>query len=319
MNDRCLIVAILLMLSSPLMGDEPKSKDAVGHYDVAASVFSYQPNEILATYRQYTGGSAEADATLMLLIEDQNRQFKVSILPKLKSQRFLVAVKVVPDKQDAQTQALEREFDLSALNPQLVEIARDADGRVYWLNLIPSMVENPKVRQFKVSDLHLENWSFPASPVVVNDQDYIGQLSVSGGSLAWCDIPGLAKIEFSLLHLKNADPIGMLSDGVINIKHGDDTTLRISNVRNGVNGDMLSGGPYRVWVRWNKPTQSVEEYRQSLEEQIVKLTERVKNGDPSLPPDSLERLKKMRQSVRVEVSSFGVRQVLPNDLVESTE
>jgi len=318
-NSRFVIVATFLMLSSPLMSDEAKSEDAVGHYDVAASVFSYQPNDILATYRQYPSGSAEAEATLMLSIEDQNRQFKVSILPKLKSRRFMVTIKVAPDKQDTQTQGLDQEFDLSELNPQMVELARDADGRIYRLNLTPRMVENPKVKQFKVSDLHLENWSFPASPVIVNDQDYIGQLSVSGGSLAWCDIPGLAKIEFSLLHMRNADSIGTLSDGVINIKHEDGTTLRIANVKNGINGDMLSGGPYLVWVRWNKPTQSVEEYRQSLKKQIAKLTERVKNGDPSLPLGSLKRLEKMSRLDRVEVSSFGVSQVMPNDLVDSTE
>ena len=40
--------------------------------------------------------------------------------------------------------------------------------------------------------------------------------------------------------------------------------LRITNVKNGANAVVLPGGPYVVWVRWNKPTQSLEEYRQEL-------------------------------------------------------
>jgi hypothetical protein len=318
-NRRCAVAALIWMLGVPLWGDDQKPSDVVGHYDVVASVFSYQSGDLLTTYRQYPSGSAEADATLMLEIGDQNRHFKLTVLPKLKSQRFVVTVKVSPEKQDTHTETLERKFDLTELSPQLVDIAHDADGRIYRLNLEPRMIQNPVMRQFKVSDLHLESWGFPASPVIVNDQDYIGQLSVSGGPLAWCDIPGLAKIEFSLLHLKNAEPLGTLSDGVINIKHPDGTTLRIANVKNGINGDTLSGGPYQVWVRWNKPTQSMEEYRELLKKQIAKFEQRIQEGDTSLSPKSLEQLKKMIQSDRVEVSSFGVTQVPPHDLAEPAE
>jgi hypothetical protein len=71
----------------------------------------------------------------------------------------------------------------------------------------------------------------------------MGQLRMSGGPPAFCDIPGLARIEFSLLHLKNAEASGALEDGVINIIH-QDTAIRISEVRNGTNAQVLAGGPY---------------------------------------------------------------------------
>jgi hypothetical protein len=136
------------------------------------------------------------------------------------------------------------------------------------------------------------------------------------GPLAWCDIPGLARIEFSLLHLKNSRPLGVLQNGVIDIENDGGTTLHITNVKNGVYQDVLSGGPYRVWVRWSKPTQTVEEYRKFLKQQIVTLKERAKSGDLSLPPGRLERLEKQSESDHVGLLSCGVGQVKPSDLAE---
>jgi hypothetical protein len=316
----CAGVAIACILSGPAWGDEPKPAESVGHYDVAASLFSCVPSDVLGTYRRYPSGSAEAESTLMLGVGDHDRQFKVSVLPKLNSKRFLVTVKIEPEEQDKQTQAMEREVDLSELKPQLVELTRDADGRVYQLDISPRIIENLKPKQFNTNDLHMESWGLSASPIILNDQDYIGQLGVSGGPLAWCDIPGLAKIEFSLLRFKDAQPIGTLSNGVIKIEHvAEGTTLQIANVKNGINGDVLSGGPYQVWVRWNKPTETMDQYRQSLKKQIAKLEKRAKEGDASLPPETLQRLEKMSTSDHAEISSFGVRQIYPDEKVEPTE
>ena len=205
------------------------------------------------------------------------------------------------------------------LNPRSLEIARDENGRVYRLSLVPRMIEKPKPRQFQASDLQLEYWSFPSSPVIVNDQDYVGRLAMSNGPIAWCDIPGLAKVEFSLLHLKDALALGTLEKGVINIKHEDGTTLRISDVKNGVNGDELGGGPYRVWVRWSKPTQSVAEYRASLKQHVASLKVRFKTGDVSLSPGTIERLEKLSESDRIGLIGNGVRGVEEGDLDEAAK
>src|SRR5262249_28613285 len=152
--------------------------------------------------------------------------------------------------------------------PRSLEVARDADGRVYKVNLMPHLTVAPEPRQFKVTDLRLDAWGFPSSPVLVNDHDYIGRLGMSYGNLATCDIAGLAKIEFSLLKLKDSQPWGVLNDGVITITHEDGTTVAISDVKNGSDHNMLQGGPYQVWVRWNKPTYTIDEYRELMKKQI---------------------------------------------------
>ncbi len=316
---RLITLTALLTLSVPLCGEEPTSEDALsGWYFADAILFSLQPDKELATYRSYGGGGVSPKGTFGLEVEDNGRRFKVSLVGKLKAHRFVATVTVTPNKADNRTRSRETEYDLSDLIPRSLEIARDDDGRVYRLNLIPRIVEAEKPRQFKAVDFRLEHWQFQSSPVVVNDQDYVGELSMSSGPLAWCDIPGLAKIEFSLLHLKDSSPLGSLKDGVINIAH-DGTTMRISNVKNGVNGEVLASGPYRVWVRWNKPTQSLEEFRKSIKTQIATLKERVKSGDLSLTPGSLERLENMSKSDRISLMSSGVRQVGPDDLVKPVE
>ncbi len=316
----CLLTLIaLLTFSSTLYGEEPKDDDdAFRQYWADATLYSLQPGLEMATYRSTGGGGVGPGGTLTTGVADKKRRFEVSVAGKLKAHRFVATVYVTPAKEDTHTPAQSIEYDLSDITPRSLEIARDEDGRVYRLNLTPRIIVRPRPKQFKVSDLQLESWSFPESPVLLNDQDYIGQLGMSSGTLAWCDIPGLAKIEFSLLHLKNAAPIGSLKDGVINIAHENGTTLTISNVKNGIDQELLNGGPYRVWVRWNKSTESVEEYHKSLKAQIAMLKERVKNGE-SLRRGSLERLEKMSESDRIGLMSNGLRQVKPDDLADPDE
>jgi hypothetical protein len=316
----CLLtLTALLTFSSTLCGEEPKDDDAAfRQYWADATLFSMQPNVELATYRSYGGGGAGPGGTLGMGVADKQRRFQVSVAGKLKAHRFVATVSVTPDQEDTRTPTQSIEYDLSDINPRALEIARDEDGRVYRLNLTPRIIVRPRPKEFKVSELRLENWSFPASPVILNDQDYIGQLGMSYGTLAWCDIPGLAKIEFSLLHLKGASPFGTLKDGVINIAHENGTTLTISNVKNGIDREVLNGGPYQVWVRWSKSTESVEEYHKSLKAQIAMLKERVKNGE-TLRPGSLERLEKMSESDRIGLMSNGLSQIEPDDLVDPDE
>jgi hypothetical protein len=315
-------LAALATFSSTLFGQEPKSEAMLRQFWTEATMISLLPDDELATYRSHSGGGVGPNGTLDFGVSgvgDTPRRFNVTIVGKLKAHRFSAHVIVKPDDEDTRTRAQEIDYDLSDLNPRSLEIARDQNGRVYRLSLVPKIIEHPQPKQFKASDMRLENWSFPSSPVIVNDQDYIGRLSMSNGPLAFCDIPGLAKIEFSLLHLKNALPIGSLENGVIDIAHESGTTMRISDVRNGINEELLTGGPYRVWVRWNKPSQSVEEYREALKQHIASLKERVKNGELSPPPGSLERLEKMGQSDRIVLYENGVGGVEKDDLVKPAE
>ena len=310
-------IAIVVVVSTT-QAAEPKTDDAaVGQYHVKADLFSYRPGAETTTYRSYGSVGAGPNGTSISYVSEGKRLFEVRIAGRLKSHHFKVEVMITPGQLDTETKAQKLEYDLSDLNPKSLEIAQDADGRVYRLNLMPQINEFPKVIPFRISDLHLDCFGFPASPVILNDVDYLGEMTCSSGSLAWCDIPGLAKIEFSLSHLKNSSPLGSLKDGIVNISHESGTTIRITNVKNGANAEVLRGGPYQIWVRWNKPTQSVEEYRESLKQLIADLKERVKNDELSLQPGSLERLEKASESGRVGLLSFGVSQVEPGDLAEA--
>jgi hypothetical protein len=306
--------------SSTAFGQAPPPADAMSrHFGADAKVYSLRPGEESTTYRSSGSGKVGPNGTLTLGIGNQLRHFDVRIAAQLKAQRFLATVTVKPTLGDTLTKAQEIACDLSDLTPRTLEIAQDEDGRVYRLSLVPSIHEYPPPRQFKVTDLRLEHWGFPSSPVLLNDQDYIGRLGMASGPLAWCDIPGLAKIEFSLLHLKDALPLGTLANGVITIWHENGTTLQISDVKNGANQDVLSGGPYRVWVRWKKPSQTIEEYRESLKRQVVSLKERINSGDLTLPAGTLERLEKMSESGRVGLTGNGIRGVEPGELVPPVE
>lgn len=313
---RILAVALWIVSGSRLLGQDPLAVDGqLLEYWAYAKVFSLLPNQELATYRAYSAGGLGPSATLGLGVVDEDRQFDVSIVAKLKARRFIAHVTVKPGREGSPAEGQEVEWDLSDLNPRSLELARNTDGRVYRLSLVPSIVEHPKPKQFNASDLRHEYWSFASSPVILNDQDYVGRLGMSSGPIAWCDIPGVAKIDFSLLHLKDAMAIGTLRDGVINITHDNGTTLRISDVKNGNSKEALAGGPYRVWVRWKKPTQSVEEHRESLRQHIASLKERAEIGDVTLPAGALERLQKMSESGRVGLTESGVRGVEEGDLV----
>jgi len=302
-----LALAITALVGARAHGQAPKPEDATTHQFWAdANVVALKPGEESATYRSFGGGGVGPNGTLRLGIADKRRQFEVRIAATVKSQRFLAKVSVMPSKEDTETKAQEMEYNLADPMPRALEIARDEDGRIYRLGLVPSIRVKPLPVQFNVEELRLDYWSFPSLPIILNDHDYIGTFAMGRAPLAWCDIPGVARVEFSLLPLKDGLPIGTLEKGVINIAHESGTTLRISDVRNGTNQDILSGGPYRVWVRWKKPSQTMEEYRESLKQQIAAVRERIKNGDLSLPAGTLERLEKMSESGRIGLIGNGI-------------
>jgi len=249
----------------------------------------------------------------------EQRQFEVQMVAKLKAQRFLINVTVTPAEEDKQTKAQTIDYDLTDLHQRSLEIARDDDGRIYRLSLVPSIMERPKPRQFKTEELRLEDWTFPSSPVIVNDQDYVGRLSFGSSPVGWCDIPGLAKIEFSLFHLKDALPIGTLEKGVINIVHESGASVRISEVKNGANREVLEGGPYRVWVRWTKASQTMEEYREEMKKYLASLREQVQKGEKAMSPGTLERLEKLSEAGRIISLDSGVRGLDDVELVEPME
>ena len=314
-----IVAATLLTPSSVLIGDEPNPDLIYRQYYVNAELFSLKPGDEMATYRGYSSGGGGPNATIGIGAVDHGRWFEVEITAKLKPKHFSAVVKITPEKEDTRTRPQEKEYDLTDLQPKSLELARDDDGRVYRLNLLPRIQESPQPKQFKVRDLNLEAWNFPSSPVVVNDQDYIGELAGGTNPIGLFDVPGFAKIEFSLLHLKDASPIGTLKDGVINITHPSGTTVRISNVMNGANREVLAGGPYQVWVRWDKPRQSLEEFHKTFKAMIAEMKDQAKKGETQWPPGHLERLEKISETGRAQIMEFEIRAAHPGDLAKPAE
>ncbi len=308
-----LIAAALIASPPAVRAEQPTSATEDRQPMADAKLFSVIPGRELATYEAYGLGGVGPNGASETGVVEHGRQFQVSITGKRNADRFSVVVRVMPQKADARTRPMEKEYDLSDYLPRSIELARDDDGRVYRLNLCPRVEQSPVPTQFEVKDLDLQAFSFPSSPVVINDLDYAGELSASRGPIVQFDVPGLAKIEFSLLHLKNAAPIGSLLDGQINIIRADGTTVRISNVKNGANQEVLPGGPYTIWVKWDK-AESMEEFEKSFKATIAGAKEKAKTGDVWLPAETWKHLEKLSQSGRPHIMTFELRGVEPGDL-----
>ena len=279
------------------------------HFWLDAKLFSLKESDGLDSYRYYTSGGAETSARLTLEASSDTRRFSVDIRPSKKNGRFVANVAVAPHASDGLTRERTREVDVSSLLPQAIDLAEDDDGRVYRLVLVPGVIQRTRPKRFDSSDLRLNDWHFQHSPVILNDHDYLGLLNMGSAEIAWIDIPGLAKIEFSLAPLKGAKPEGILEGGTIRIIHGSDTRLRITNVRNGIDSQTLPGGPYQVWVHWDKPSETIEEYRESMSQRIRDLRERSERGDLALSRSTIERLEKMVHSGRVIQIQSGLREI----------
>lgn len=298
-----------------------KCKDAENnsqhkYYYADVKLYSMKSDEGLESYRSYGGGGVGPRGTLGLGASSGARDFNVAISGSKNHGRFNVRVTVEPKRNDSRTAALDRVFALSELQPQTLEIARDDDGRVYRLSLFPHVVISPGPKIFRAADLKLDHWSFHDSQIILNDQDYLGQMNLSSSPIAWIDIPGLAKVEFSLLPLTGAAQEGVLRNGTIDITHNNKTRLRITNVRNGVESEVLQGGPYHVWIRWLKPSQTVDQYRESWKKQLSAIRQQIASGDLELPQGTVERLQRLVKSDRILQVNCGARCPQKGELLE---
>jgi hypothetical protein len=129
---------------------------------------------------------------------------------------------------------------------------------------------------------------FHSSRVMLNDKQYIGRMSASDAQVFSLDVIGIASLEFSLRHLKDAKPWGRLQDGRITLTHPDATSIEIGNVTNGSGDRLVDGGPYQVWVRWKAPEHTVDEYRAEL----VAYRDRVKSGEIAATDGTLAAIDK---------------------------
>ena len=225
-------------------------------YHVEINLFSFMPDNPLDTYRWCGGGSASPNGTVGLNCYDDVRKFSVDIEPRMKKKRLMVNVTVKPSEADKITPPDSYEIDLSDLKPKGVELARNDNGRVYLVNLTPAVkiIDNTPKRADETA-FNIDRWVLNDAMVIFNDNLYVGKMNADGGNLAFIDMPGMGKAEFAVKPFRNAQRLGTLKDGRINIQTEDGTVIDIYNVKNGTYKSQLPGGPYEVWVRWTAPTE----------------------------------------------------------------
>ena len=238
-----------------------QEKEAYRHYYVEAKVVSLGADQSLTSYRSHGGGSGTPGANLGYYTPESEIRIDLTV----ESDRFYADVTIRGRGQAANADVKKRRIDLTDLRPTFLDLGADNDGRNYQLNLTPSIVSKRlKAISFREAADGLYSLHFDSSRIMLNDKLYIGRMLASGAEVFSVHVCGIASIEFSLLHLKGAEPWGQLQDGHITLNHPDGTSIEFGNVTNGEDKRLIGGGPYTVWVRWGKPQQTVEEYRKSL-------------------------------------------------------
>lgn len=261
----------LLALCTPLslaVGKE-EAQPPFRYYYVYADVVSLDAKQSLASYTSH----GHVDGAPGSKIGCSTPDTTINIALSVESERLVANIELTPDaeagkdKDAAGKKDTKLRLDLTNLEPTSVDVG-SKDGRTYRLNLVPTVktvTVKPKPFQEIADDLY--TLRFHSSRLMLNDKQFIGRMLASNSQFFSVYISGLADIEFSLRHLKDAEPWGRLSDGNITIANPDGTTIEINNVTNGAQDRVIEGGPYTVWVRWKKPTTTAEEYRAALESQ----------------------------------------------------
>jgi hypothetical protein len=220
------------------------------YYEVKIQLFSMQPDRMLDSYVSHGAGTATVNSTLQLACKDEWRDFSVRVQPHQQDGGLSAEVALTPDRTDTVTAGAAFQVDFPTLGPKALQLGQNADGRVYLLNLTPTVqIRDITPQRADETAFELNKWAFHNSIVVVNDSLYAGKMNASGGYKAYVDIGNVGKFEFALQPFRNAQLAGTLGDGTLHIETEDGTTLEIYDVRNGIHEMLLPGGPYAVWVR----------------------------------------------------------------------
>ena len=314
---------LFVFMSGICHGQSPPSYDKpVYTYYADLKLYSIIPSGGPETFRAYNGGGVSGiGGSTESGIRTDSQNLRVGIEGQSKDRRFIVKLTVKTLSKDSPKPGDEqsREIDLTDLKPEVIELAKDADGRIYRATIIPHVKEYPATKVFRAEEMHFDQWHLSGSILILNDQDYLGTLGASGGNLASVDVPGLAKVDFSLIPLKGSQPLGILHDGTITIRH-EQTTLVIRDVRNGDLAETLKGGPYTVFIRWKPPSLTVEQYRDQVKLMVEQFKTRINDGDQSIPTAAsaaFAELQRMAKSDRVFMIGTSIQTAQQKDIDES--
>jgi hypothetical protein len=288
------------------------------HYTLDINFFSIDQRQPIDSYKWYGSGNTGSGGSVGLFCHDYARRFRINVSSKNRKGCFIANVSVVPDKNDYDTKEDSFEIDFTNLKPKSLELAKNDGGRVYMLNLTPSIktVDNRPKRADDTS-FEFSRWVLTDSMVIFNDSLYVGKIGCSGGPLAYVSYPGLAKVEFALEPFRGAKRLGTLKDGRIQIRSEDGQSLDIYGVKNGTHKMQLPGGPYEVWVRWqNLPGEAKFEIP-SKEDWIRMVKDRFAEMGNTPPTD--EELDKYYERIKHEKHlplSSGVGPIKQIDRIE---
>ncbi len=289
------------------------------YYEVKIALFSIQPDQVLDSYVSHGSGMATVNSTVQLACKDESRDFSARIQPRQKDNRFFAEVTVAPGRSDTVTASEAFQADFSTLEPKVIRLAQNDDGRTYLLSLTPGVkIVDITPRQADETAFEFNKWVFHDSVVVVNDALYVGKMNASGGYKAYVDIADLGKFEFAMQPFRDARLLGTLKDGIIHVECEDGTTVEIYDVRNGIHEMQLPGGPYGVWVR-PSPSGRVEKYAVPPEEEWIQQV-KAKFAQMGQAPPSDEELHRRyeqfkRQGPRMTMA-FGIGPIPEADKVE---
>jgi hypothetical protein len=246
--------------------------DEIKTYWVDAEMNSFDASQSLDSYRGGSGLGGSPGSNLGTSTPDSDISIQVSAA----ANRLYADVTIEDRSKTEKSSPKKQRFDLTTLRPQVLELGTAKDGRTYHLNLIPR-VRTHKVRPRPFSEAadDLYRIKFHHSRIILNDEQYIGRMLATDSLVFSIEVSDVASIEFSLLHLKDAKPLGRLQDGRIAIQHPDGTRLEIDSVTNGTDDRLVGDGPYQVWVRWNKSQVTSQEYRA----QLAAHRDQIKSGD----------------------------------------
>lgn len=247
----------------------------VGAPKLDAAISSIKPGEGISSMKRGASGSVAGTAGhLGLVFRNPERNFRVNVDANTEGGKLRASIEVVPA--DAKTEPRKLDLEFAEMKATSIEIGRDADGRVYVLNLTPGTDDTtppePKTLTADVSKLY--TMAFKNSPVVMNDSEFLGSVGGSGMEYFFIDLPGRWRVEFSLVDMGGDTQVcGLLQDGQIRLENPDGSVrLDVYNVLSELAQAPIAGGPYKVWARWFTSSQSAEEANRNANEMLSKLT-----------------------------------------------
>lgn len=308
------VATITLFTLRPAWCEEASQTDPiVRQLKLRAEVRSWIPGDTLETYRKHSLGTCSNGGVVGIgAFVENGFEGEIRCVPD--RDRIAAELSIRPTKSNQTLKPSTSVVEMSDLRPKFIEVTKDEDGRVYVLSISPEIVEIKPPKAFTVEDISPFDWDFPQCPVVLNDEIYVGRIGMSGGSLAGISIAGVADLKFSLKHLKNAEPIGVLQNGMLTIEM-EGTVIAISGVRNGGNKQTLPG-PYTVWVRSTAENVSGTEYKRMMALKLETLQKRKSEGDVSISDDVIERVKSFVEQGRPMLVGSSARDVRDADLAK---